>query len=65
MGKRFLLLEQPLLEQKKLFIEEKGYKDFTDLFIYPGFKFKGSRHAKTNFHLPKSLYNVSFAFIGF
>ncbi len=48
------------------FIEEKGYKDFTDLFIYPGFKFKAVDMLITNFHLPKSsLLMLVSAFIGF
>ena len=48
------------------FIEEKGYKDFTDLFIYPGFEFKAVDMLITNFHLPKSsLLMLVSAFIGF
>ena len=48
------------------FIEEKGYKGFTDLFIYPGFKFKAVDMLITNFHLPKSsLLMLVSAFIGF
>ena len=48
------------------FIEEKGYKDFTDLFIYPGFEFKAVDMLITNFHLPKSsLLMLVSAFTGF
>lgn len=33
------------------FVEERG---FTDIFIYPGFKWKAVDMLITNFHLPKS-----------
>ena len=47
-------------------MEEKEYKDFTDLFIYPGFEFKAVDMLITNFHLPKSsLLMLVSAFIGF
>ena len=34
--------------------EFKECKGETDIFIYPGFKFKGVDSLITNFHLPKS-----------
>ena len=39
------------LKNKDYFQEEKGN---TDIFIYPGFKFKAVDSLITNFHLPKS-----------
>ena len=43
----------------------KAYKGFTNLFIYPGFKFKAVDMLITNFHLPKSsLLMLVSAFIG-
>ena len=48
------------------FIDGKAYKGFTNLFIYPGFKFKAVDMLITNFHLPKSsLLILVSAFIGF
>ena len=49
------------------FLENKnGFKGYTKLFIYPGFKFKAVDLLITNFHLPKSsLLMLVSAFIGF
>ena len=48
------------------FIKGKGFSGYTDLFIYPGFKFKAVDMLITNFHLPKSsLLMLVSAFIGF
>ena len=45
---------------------EKGYKGYTKLFIYPGYKFKVVDRLITNFHLPKSsLLMLVSAFIGY
>ena len=45
---------------------EKGFKGYTKLFIYPGFNFKAVDLLITNFHLPKSsLLILVSAFIGF
>ena len=45
---------------------EKGFKGYTKLFIYPGFNFKAVDLLITNFHLPKSsLLMLVSAFIGF
>lgn len=47
------------------FGEIKEYKGFTDIFIYPGFKFKVINGLLTNFHLPKStLIMLVSAFLG-
>ena len=49
------------------FIDEtkKGFKGYTKLFIYPGYKFKAVDKLITNFHLPKSsLLMLVSAFIG-
>ena len=44
---------------------EKGYKGYTKLFIYPGYKFKAVDRLITNFHLPQSsLLMLVSAFIG-
>lgn len=44
----------------------RGYKGYTSLFIYPGYKFKVVDMLITNFHLPKSsLLMLVAAFIGF
>jgi len=44
---------------------EKGFKGYTNLFIYPGYKFKAVDKLITNFHLPKSsLLMLVSAFIG-
>jgi S-adenosylmethionine:tRNA ribosyltransferase-isomerase len=43
-----------------------GYKGYTKLFIYPGYKFKVVDNLITNFHLPKSsLLMLVSAFIGY
>jgi len=45
---------------------DKGFKGYTKLFIYPGFEFKAIDLLITNFHLPKSsLLMLVSAFIGF
>ena len=45
---------------------EKGFRGYTKLFIYPGFNFKAVDLLITNFHLPKSsLLMLVSAFIGF
>ena len=44
----------------------KGYRGYTKLFIYPGYKFKVVDRLITNFHLPKSsLLMLVSAFIGY
>ena len=46
--------------------DENGYKGYTKLFIYPGFKFKAVDKLITNFHLPQSsLLMLVSAFIGY
>jgi S-adenosylmethionine:tRNA ribosyltransferase-isomerase len=46
--------------------EKKGYRGYTKLFIYPGYKFKAVDRLITNFHLPKSsLLMLVSAFIGY
>ena len=46
--------------------QPKSFKGDTNLFIYPGFKFKAADMLITNFHLPKSsLLMLVAAFIGF
>ena len=48
------------------FIKGRGFSGYTDIFIYPGFKFKAVDMLITNFHLPKSsLLMLVSAFIGF
>lgn len=42
---------ETVLLKNDVFIEDSG---FTDIFIYPGFKFKAIDALFTNFHLPKS-----------
>ena len=45
---------------------ETGYKGYTKLFIYPGYKFKAVDRLITNFHLPQSsLLMLVSAFIGY
>ena len=45
---------------------EKGYRGYTKLFIYPGYKFKVVDRLITNFHLPQSsLLMLVSAFIGY
>ena len=45
---------------------EKGYKGYTKLFIYPGYKFKAVDRLITNFHLPQSsLLMLVSAFVGY
>ena len=52
-------LETAFLENKE------GFKGYTKLFIYPGFKFRAVDALITNFHLPKSsLLMLVSAFIG-
>ena len=47
------------------FIKGRGFSGYTDIFIYPGFKFKAVDMLITNFHLPKSsLLMLVSAFIG-
>lgn len=36
------------------FGEIREYKGLVDIYIYPGYKFKITKHLLTNFHLPKS-----------
>ena len=44
----------------------KGFSGYTQLFIYPGFKFKAVDRLITNFHLPQSsLLMLVSAFIGY
>ena len=46
--------------------DDKGFKGYTKLFIYPRFEFKAVDLLITNFHLPKSsLLMLVSAFIGF
>ena len=53
-------LETAYIDQTK-----KGFKGYTKLFIYPGYKFKAVDKLITNFHLPKSsLLMLVSAFIG-
>ncbi len=43
----------------------KGFEGYTDIFIYPGYKFKTTNALITNFHLPKStLLLLTSAFCG-
>jgi len=45
---------------------DKGFKGYTKLFIYPGYKFKVVDNLITNFHLPQSsLLMLVSAFIGY
>jgi len=53
-------LETAYIDQTK-----KGFKGYTKLFVYPGYKFKAVDRLITNFHLPKSsLLMLVSAFIG-
>ena len=46
--------------------DKNGYKGYTKLFIYPGYKFKAVDKLITNFHLPQSsLLMLVSAFIGY
>ena len=46
--------------------DKKGYRGYTKLFIYPGYKFKAVDRLITNFHLPiSSLLMLVSAFIGY
>jgi len=46
--------------------DKKGYRGYTKLFIYPGYKFKAVDRLITNFHLPQSsLLMLVSAFIGY
>ncbi len=42
---------ETIASKNDTFVASSG---FTDIFIYPGYKFKGIDHLITNFHLPKS-----------
>ncbi len=42
---------ETIASKNNRFVESSG---FTDIFIYPGYKFKGIDYLITNFHLPKS-----------
>ena len=42
---------ETIMNKYDKFIESSGW---TDIFIYPGYKFKGINNLITNFHLPKS-----------
>ena len=42
---------ETIMSNNKEFVESSGW---TDIFIYPGYKFKGIDNLITNFHLPKS-----------
>ena len=54
------------LETAFMDVNEKGYKGYTKLFIYPGYKFKAVDMLITNFHLPQSsLLMLVSAFIGY
>jgi len=54
------------LETAFLHGDMDGYKGYTKLFIYPGYKFKVVDNLITNFHLPKSsLLMLVSAFIGY
>jgi len=45
---------------------KNGYKGYTKLFIYPGYKFKAVDNLITNFHLPQSsLLMLVSAFVGY
>ena len=46
--------------------DKNGYKGYTKLFIYPGYKFKAVDNLITNFHLPQSsLLMLVSAFVGY
>ena len=46
--------------------DKNGYKGYTKLFIYPGYKFKAVDKLITNFHLPQSsLLMLVSAFVGY
>ena len=46
--------------------DKNGYKGYTKLFIYPGYKFKAVDMLITNFHLPQSsLLMLVSAFVGY
>ena len=49
-GIGFLLTRLKLIH-RDFFVKDSG---FTDIFIYPGFEFKGIDMLITNFHLPES-----------
>ena len=54
------------LESAFIDTNNRQFKGFTKLFIYPGYKFKAIDMLVTNFHLPKSsLLMLISAFIGF
>ena len=43
-----------ILKRRGTKIQTKGFKEWVDIFIYPGYKFKIVDGLITNFHLPKS-----------
>ena len=54
------------LETAFTYADKNGYKGYTKLFIYPGYKFKVVDKLITNFHLPQSsLLMLVSAFIGY
>ena len=54
------------LETAFTYGDKNGYKGYTKLFIYPGYKFKAVDKLITNFHLPQSsLLMLVSAFIGY
>ena len=68
LARKFLQLEQQQQEHLKqhFYGDKNGYKGYTKLFIYPGYKFKAVDNLITNFHLPQSsLLMLVSAFIGY
>ena len=59
LARKFLLLEQQLQELLKQHFHMEifnGYKGYTKLFIYPGYKFKVVDKLITNFHLTSIIF---------